>query len=84
MKKLLQPRKRGTLGQEITASVAQVFVWLGVFAAFRGGLSVISTEPPAATSDLFALFSPTFGAVALLGGPLVAVGCLILRFHVKP
>jgi len=85
MRKLFRPRKRGTLSQELVAAVAQVGVWIGCFAAFRGGLSVLyADQPPAATSDLFAYFSPTFGAVCLLAGPLLAVGCFILRMHLTP
>lgn len=86
MRKLLFTRKKmGTPRQELVRAVAQVGVWAGLFGAFRGGLSVLyAGQPPAATSDFFAYFSPTFGAVCLLTGPLLAVGCFILRFHLTP
>lgn len=86
MKKLLFTRKKmGTPKQELVRAVAQVGVWIGLFAAFRGGLSVLyADQPPAATSDFFAYFSPTFGAFCLLAGPLLAVGAFILRFHLTP
>lgn len=86
MNKLLFSRKKiGTWRQELVRAVAQVGVWAGSFATFRGGMSLIfAGQPPAATSDLFAYFSPTFGAVCLLAGPLLTVGCFILRFHLTP
>lgn len=86
MKKLLFSRKKlGTWRQELVRSVAQVGVWAGAFAAFRGGMSVLyAGQPPAATSDFFAYFSPMFGAACLLAGPLLAVGCFILRLHLTP
>jgi hypothetical protein len=78
-------KKMGTPRQELARAVAQVGVWVGSFAAFRGGMSILyADQPPAATSDFFAYFCPTFGAVCLLAGPLLAVGCFIVRFQLTP
>lgn len=82
---MLKRKKIGPWRHELVRAIAQVGVWVGSFAAFRGGMSVLyAGQPPAATSDFFAYFSPTFGAVCLLTGPLLAVGCFILRFHLTP
>lgn len=85
MRKLLRPRKRGTLVQELVAAVAQTVFWMATFATFRGGMSVfLPPQPPAYHPDLFALFSPTFGAVCLLAGPLLAVASFSVKWRLTP
>jgi hypothetical protein len=85
MKKPFAPRKYGTWTQELIGAVAQTVLWAAAFATFRGLLSLLQmSEPPAATSDFFALFDPTTALVCLFVGPILATGALALRLRVTP